>query len=100
LGYSWKVRVVIRPDGERIPLVVTHDGVPSFYPMQLLFARRIKNLAFHSLLAFSHDLVHFGQCVVRADIDLNCRLESGRFLDSVEIAHIAEGVGCRSNLTR
>lgn len=80
--------------------MVTHDGVPSFYPMQLIFARRIKNLAFHSLLAFSHDLVHFGQCVVRTNLDLNCRLETGKFLDSVEVAHFAEGLGLKTSALR
>ncbi len=98
--YSWSVNTHVRPDGERLPMVVNGNGVPVHYPTCLILSKRSRSLASASLRAVAIDLAHLGQCTIRMGIDLNERLEGGELLDLSEVSELAELCGVTTTALR
>ncbi|KZL13478.1 hypothetical protein [Pseudovibrio sp. Ad26] len=98
--YLWTVQILVRSDGERLPLVLDANGVPAHYPTCLILSKRSRSLASASLRAVATDLVHLGQCAIRMGIDQNERLENGELIDLSEVSELAELCGVTTTALR
>lgn len=98
--YSWTVRVVVRPCGERLPTVLTDLGIPAYYPTFLMLEHRAKHLASATLLTLARDLIHLGQWAIREKIDVHRRLIDGEYLDLAELSTFAEAAGLTTSFLR
>lgn len=77
--YFYDIRIHVRSDGERPPLVFDEAGVPAHYPTCLLLDLRARSVAWSTLNMVAQDLIHPAQALTYEGCeDLNGRLEGGR----------------------
>ncbi|WP_310622224.1 hypothetical protein [Flexibacterium corallicola] len=50
--YLWTVHILVRSDGERLPMVLDANGVPAHYPTCLILSKRAKHLAYSTLYGY------------------------------------------------
>lgn len=98
--YFHKTRRYILNGGERFATVVDDRGLPAYYPTALLLSRRHRGISANTLSATASDLVHLGLWDLRERIDLNRRLETGSYLDPVEIETLAEACSLKTDAMR
>lgn len=91
--YFHRVRRYILSTGERFATVVDESGAPAYYPTAMALAQRHRGVSVNTMEATAADLVHIGLWALRERIDLNRRLETGAYLDPVEVETLAEACG-------
>lgn len=88
--YFCSTRPLVLTGGERFSCVFRSDGVPAYYPTALALKKRAKAVSSNTLRALALDLIHIGLWGDREGIDINSRLENGRYFEPHEIETLAE----------
>lgn len=92
-------RTILR-GGKRFVTVADDLGAPAYYPTALALSRRSREASAETMAAEATDLIHIGLWAEREQIDLNKRLETGAYLDPVEVETLAEACGLKSEALR
>lgn len=98
--YCWTVHIFVRSDGERLPLVQETCLVPAHYATSLILRKRERSVAFETLNALAHDLVHLGQWAILENVDIHERFASGRYLNADETSSLAAALGVTTSALR
>ena len=85
-----RLRTIVRPNGERLPLLLSSDGVPVFYPtLYSLSQLRARNLSRSAIAQHLRAIAHFQIFAEIHDIDIDKRLRKAMLLTPQEIDSLA-----------